>query len=91
MLTGNFYRRSLLVAAALVLPVISSGCAARVGVGVGYRSYDPYHTDYHVWDDHERVYYNNWVVETHRDAHRDYRKLKKDEQKQYWDWRHNHQ
>ena len=49
MLTGNFYRRSILVAAALV---IGTGCAARVGVGVGYRSYDPYHTDYHVWDDH---------------------------------------
>ena len=41
MLTGNFYRRSILVAAALV---IGTGCAARVGVG--YRSYDPYHTDY---------------------------------------------
>jgi hypothetical protein len=44
-----------------------------------------------VWDDHERVYYNQWVGEIHRDAHRDFRKLKKDEQKQYWDWRHQHQ
>jgi hypothetical protein len=81
--------RSILVAAALVLPVISGGCSARVGVG--YRYYDPYHSDYHVWDDHERVYYNNWVVETHRRDHREYRKLKKNEQKDYWDWRHKHQ
>ena len=81
--------RSILVVAALVLPVISGGCSARVGVG--YRYYDPYHSDYHVWDDHERVYYNQWVGETHRDAHRDYRKLKKNEQKEYWDWRHQHQ
>jgi hypothetical protein len=56
-----------------------------------YRTYDPYYNDYHRWDDHERVYYNQCVVETHRDPHRDYRKLNKDEQKEYWTWRHNHE
>jgi len=81
--------RSLLVATALVLPAITAGCAARVAVG--YRTYDPYYTDYHVWDDHERVYYNQWAGETHRDAHRDFRKLKKNDQKEYWNWRHKHQ
>jgi hypothetical protein len=85
----NCCRRAMVVAAALVLPVIYTGCAAHVGVGVGYRAYDPYYRDYHVWDDHERVYYNQWTAETHRDSHRDYHKMKKEEQKQYWDWRHN--
>jgi hypothetical protein len=33
---------------------ISVGCAARVS----YRTYDPGYNDYHVWDDHERGYYN---------------------------------
>ena len=91
MLTRNFYRNSILVTAALVLPMFLCSCAARVGVGVGYRSYDPYYRDYHVWDDHERVYYNRWTVETHHDSHRDYRKMHKNDQKQYWEWRHKHQ
>jgi hypothetical protein len=30
------------------------------------------------------------VVEAHRDPHRDFRKLDKDDQKQYWTWRHSH-
>jgi hypothetical protein len=55
-----------------------------------YRAYDPYHNDYHAWDSHENVYYQQWVVETHRDPHRNYRKLNHDEQKQYWTWRHGH-
>ena len=55
-----------------------------------YRVYDPYYTDYHVWNDDEVGYYNRWAAETHRDPHRDFRKLNKDEQKEYWTWRHNH-
>jgi hypothetical protein len=78
---------SILMAGALATPVIITGCAARVGVG--YRVYDPYYRDYHVWDDHERGYYQQWTVETHRDPHRDFRKLKHEQQKEYWSWRHN--
>jgi hypothetical protein len=76
---------SLLLGAALVSPMIATSCG---GHGY-YRAYDPYYHDYHRWDDHETVYYNQWVTENHRD-NRDYRKLHKDEQKQYWDWRHSH-
>jgi hypothetical protein len=76
---------SLLLAAVLASPLIVTGCTARAS----YRTYDPYYHDYHRWDDHERVYYNQWTVETHR-SDRDYRKLNHDEQKQYWDWRHSH-
>ena len=83
----NLKRRScsLLLAGAFIATAFI-GCAARVGVG--YRAYDPYYHDYHAWDDHETVFYNQWAVETHRDPHRDYRKLKHNEQKEYWDWRH---
>jgi hypothetical protein len=55
-----------------------------------YRVYDPYYTDYHVWNGDEVRYYNQWAVETHRDPHRDFRKLPPNEQKEYWTWRHNH-
>ena len=54
------------------------------------RVYDPYYTDYHTWNHDEVVYYNQWSVETHRDPHRDFRKLNEQEKKEYWTWRHNH-
>ena len=80
-LTGSFF-----VTLALALPMLTTACAEHHY----YRASDPYHHDYHRWDRNETVYYNNWVVETHRDPHRDYRKLNHDEQKAYWDWRHDH-
>jgi hypothetical protein len=55
-----------------------------------YRAYDPYYNDYHRWDDHERIYYEQWSRENHRDEHRDFRQLDKNEQKEYWTWRHSH-
>jgi hypothetical protein len=70
---------------AVALPLTNTSCAGHV-----YRVYDPYHNDYHAWDDHEAVYYNRWLDENHRE-HRDYRKLNKEDQKRYWDWRHSHQ
>jgi hypothetical protein len=80
--SGSRYFSSLLLAAAFFVPAITTGCATR-------NYHDPYYNDYHRWDRGERGYYNQWVIETHRD-NRDFRRLKKDEQKQYWDWRHNH-
>ena len=74
---------SLLLGAALISPLVGTGCAAHAG----YRVYDPYYHDYHRWDDHETVYYNQWTTENHRE-NKDFRKLNKDDQKQYWDWRH---
>ncbi|MGA2119147.1 MAG: hypothetical protein ABSH56_30895 [Bryobacteraceae bacterium] len=76
-----------LLLAALLPPVIGAGCAVRVNSG--YRVYDPYYHDYHVWDDRESASYHQWIAETHHED-RDYRKLNKGDQKQYWDWRHGH-
>ncbi len=73
---------SIVLAAVLVSPLAVTGCAAHV------RVYDPYYHDYHNWD-HETVYYNQWEVETHH-PHEDFNKRTPAEQKQYWDWRHNH-
>jgi hypothetical protein len=77
--------RLVLIAASLAAPVMITGCAGRVGIG--YRVYDPYYRDYHAWDDHETVYYNQWAGETHRE-HREYHKLNRHEQREYWNWRH---
>jgi hypothetical protein len=75
----------LVLASALISPVMLDGSAARAS----YHTYDPYYTDYHRWDDHETTYYVQWEAETHRE-HPDFEKRDKNEQKEYWDWRHNH-
>ena len=71
----------------LAIAALTTGCATRVGVG--YRVYDPYYSDYHVWDNAEAGYYNSWIVETHR-PHREYRRLRPAERREYWSWRHAH-
>jgi hypothetical protein len=81
--------RSILAAAVFTTAIATIGCAGG-GVAVGYRAYDPYRRDYHVWDTNEGVFYNQWVLETHRVPGRDYRKLRKNEQEDYWRWRHDH-
>jgi hypothetical protein len=82
---GSHSLRSLLLTAALAASVAGIAC----GHPHYYRVYDPYYTDYHEWNHDEIVYYNRWAVETHRDPHRDFRKLPPNEQKEYWTWRHN--
>jgi hypothetical protein len=77
--------RSLIFAGALTVTLI--GCSG-VRVRAGYRVYDPYYSDYHVWGPPEVGYYNNWIVETHR-PYRDYRRLRPAERRDYWRWRHN--
>ncbi len=74
-----------LVAAFFLGSLLASGCAVHT-----HRYYDPAYGDYHTWNNHEGVYYQQWTVETHRDPHRDFRKLNKDEQNEYWSWRHKH-
>ena len=78
--------RTVLLAAGLASSLIGIACEHHHYV----RIYDPYYTDYHVWNDEETVYYRRWANETHRDPERDFRKLPQEEQKEYWTWRHNH-
>ena len=77
--------RSLFLGAALASCALGTACAHHY-----YRVYDPYYSDYHVWNQDEVVYYQRWSREYHRDGHRDFRKLPPEEQKEYWNWRHNH-
>lgn len=72
----------MLLAMALVAPAIT-GCAVHA------RVYDPYYHDYHYWPA-EQGYYVQWENESHR-QHEDFKKRNKDEQKEYWDWRHSHE
>jgi hypothetical protein len=76
---------SLLCLAATMALFAVTGCAEH-----HYRVYDPYYSDYHVWNNNEVVYYHRWANENHRDPNRDFRKLPPGEQKEYWTWRHSH-
>ena len=73
----------LLFAAGAVPALFSTGCTVHAGY------YDPYYHDQHQWGV-EGPYYGRWESETHR-QHEEFKQRKKEEQKEYWDWRHRHQ
>ncbi len=75
------YIGPLVLAAALVSPVVISGCAEHV------RVYDAEYRDYHDWNHHEIVYYQRWEGETHR-THLDFDRRSEEEKREYWKWRH---
>jgi hypothetical protein len=72
----------LLLSAAMVVPASTLGCG-----GNHDRVYDADHGDYHTWNNNETVSYQQWETENHYD-HKDFKVRSKDEQKQYFDWRH---
>jgi hypothetical protein len=71
--------------------LLLAGCLAAIGAGcaVHARYYDPVYSDYHVWGPPEAGYYNRWIVETHH-PNVEYQKLRPEEQRTYWTWRHAH-
>jgi hypothetical protein len=73
----------LILASAMLAPVVLTGCATRV------RYYDEYGGDYHTWNDYEIRSYRAYWVERH-EQYREFRTLNKDEQRSYWQWRHAH-
>ena len=83
MLGGNRFLSAILLAGSIATPLITTGCAEHHA----YRVYDPYYSDYHRWDADEDVYYRQWINEQHYE-YREYPKLDKDKQHEYWDWRH---
>lgn len=74
---------SAFLGAVLLISIASAGCAGRV------RVYDADHSDYHNWNHDEDVRYRAYLNE-HHEGYRDYNKLNKDQQKDYWNWRHDH-
>jgi hypothetical protein len=73
----------LVLGAAMIAPVLTSGCSAHT------RYYDEYHTDYHTWNSGEVGAYRVWIGERHYE-YRDYNRLSREQQQEYWNWRHEH-
>ncbi|MGA8142325.1 MAG: hypothetical protein WB987_00360 [Candidatus Acidiferrales bacterium] len=53
------------------------------------RVYDPGHKDYHNWDEREDRACRHYLEERHEE-YRAYKKLKRKQQREYWEWRHSH-
>ena len=93
---GNKYLASLFVSAALVAPLGARALAPQDDRDherherEERRVYDPYHKDYHNWDEREDGMYRRWLEERHR-VYVDYERLKHKEQREYWNWRHEHE
>ena len=84
---AHTYLASLLLTTALAAP--AAIMAAPVPQEVQVRVYDKDHKDYHNWDDNENRAWGQFLTENHRSSH-DFKKSKKKEQSEYWNWRHAH-
>ena len=74
--------KPFLFAAAMIFPMIATGCA-RV------RYYDTRYHDYHAWGpDESRAYQEYWAERGK--PYREWTDLNEHEQREYWEWRHAH-
>lgn len=77
------FMASSLLAATMIVPVVSAGCAARV------RYYDAGYRDYHRWDAREDRAYRRYCDERHERS-RDWKEPNERERGDSWKWRHDH-
>jgi len=54
------------------------------------RYYDTVHRDYHNWNNDEDRFYREYMNEHHR-QYKDFSHLSKKQQREYWQWRHDHE
>ncbi len=54
-----------------------------------HRVYDSAHKDYHAWNGDEDRRYRAYLQE-HHEKYRDFSRLSKKRQREYWQWRHDH-
>ena len=94
---GNKYVAALFVSAALMTPMVVRAMASPQDDHERHeqeererRVYDPYHKDYHNWDQREHGLYRHWLEDRH-EAYVDLEHLKRKEKREYWNWRHEHQ
>lgn len=79
--------RFALLAATLAVPVSMSITTLRAEDEHHYRDAD--HNDDHVWNKQEDRAYRQWLKENHR-KYEGFEKLREEDQKSYWTWRHEH-
>ena len=73
----------ILLSGTLMLPVAS------IPALQAQTYHDEGHNDEHHWDSHEDRAYRIWAKEQHR-KYVEFSKLKAEDQRAYWAWRHEH-
>lgn len=54
------------------------------------RYYDPDRHDWHEWNERETRAYRRWREERREREFRDFANARREEQREYWRWRHEH-
>ena len=80
---------SLFLAAAITAPASIMAAPKAQDASVQVRVYDAGHKDYHNWDDHEDQVWHQYLKDNHR-KDEDFKKAKRKDQLEYWNWRHDH-
>lgn len=86
------YVGPLLLGASLLAPLGINAAGPRPGEEEHvHRYYDREHKDWHNWDEHESAAYRHWLMEERREhQYREYERLERRRQAEYWRWRHEH-
>ena len=79
---------TVFLGAALTIPLAVAPISLRADDKVR-TFHDKERNEDHQWNDHEDRAYRMWVKENHR-KYQDFAKLKEEDQKSYWGWRHDH-
>jgi hypothetical protein len=87
-MNGAYRYIFLLLLTAALMPVAMMAAPPQ-GAGVQVRVYDSRHKDYHNWDDNENRQWGLYLTQNNRRPH-EYKRAKKSEQSEYWNWRHDH-
>lgn len=90
----NHYFKVLALSAALAVPMAVTaqdrGRQDRRQNNQQYRRYqDKAHNDSHVWDTREDQAYRRYLQDQRR-GYRDFARISRREQNDYWNWRHTH-
>ena len=88
------YVGSFLLGASLLAPLGIKAAGPMPSPGADEhvrRYYDREHKDWHNWDEHEAAAYRHWWMEERREhEYREYERLERRRQAEYWRWRHEH-
>jgi hypothetical protein len=75
------------IAAAALIALLSGLALGGAGCALGVRMYDPDYGDYHRWNRDEETVFRIYLDGRH-EPYREFRSLDRDQQHEYWKWRH---
>ena len=86
---ANKMKRFLILSALVLSTTLIGPVVAQSRAPQEKRYYDKSGKDYHTWNANEDRAYRSYVTEQHQ-QYRDFNKVNKNQQQQYFNWRHQH-